>query len=40
MDEDPRALDELARGRLVADVAADLPNLAFELRIVEADEVE
>ena len=40
VDEDPRALDELARGALVPDVPPELANLAFELRVVEADEVE
>ena len=40
MDEDPRALDELARRRFVADVPSELANLPLELRVVEADEVE
>ena len=40
MDEDPRALDELARRRFVADVPSELANLPLELRVVESDEVE
>ena len=38
--EDPRALNELARRRFVTDVPSELANLSFELRVVQADEVE
>ena len=40
MHEDPRAVDELARRPFVTDVPSELANLALELRVVEADEVE